>query len=234
MSARAAIDGHIYRGIADLSRHLHSPQQAVDAIAQRTVDFAVSDIPATRYAGITVTTSRSMKTLATSHPFPAILDQIQADHQQGPCFTATARRGIVRIDDLNEDTRWPLYCEAALAATSIRSVLTVWLFTSDQSTGALSLYADQPHAFTTDTEEIGYVLATHAALAAETARREGRFQLALANRDVIGQAKGILMSRLGIDALDAFGLLKRLSENQNLKLVEVARQVVARGDVLHE
>jgi transcriptional regulator with GAF, ATPase, and Fis domain len=230
MSARVATGGHIYQRIADLSRHLHSPQQAVDAIGQRAVDFAVSDVPAAQYAGICVITARSMKTLATSHPSPAILDEIQADQQQGPCFTATARRGIVRIDDLSEDTRWPLYCGAALPATSIRSVLTIWLFTSDQSTGALSLYADRPHAFTADTEDIGYVLATHTALAAETARREGRLQLALANRDVIGQAKGMLMSRLGIDEVDAFGLLKRLSDDQNKRLVDVARQIVARGD----
>jgi ribosomal protein S13 len=59
------------------------------------------------------------------------------------------------------------------------------------------------------------------------AQRTDHLRAALLNRDVIGQAKGIIMERYNIDADAAFSTLKRISQAQNMKLHEVARNDAA-------
>jgi AmiR/NasT family two-component response regulator len=56
-----------------------------------------------------------------------------------------------------------------------------------------------------------------------------QFRSALASRDVIGQAKGMIMERFSIDAVHAFELLKKLSQQSNTRIVEIASNLVARG-----
>lgn len=113
------------------------------------------------------------------------------------------------------------------------STLSFELFTSRQTLGALNVYADAPEAFDEHSVEIGLVYATHAALVWECSRREESFQSALASRDLIGQAKEILMQQFDIDAVHAFEQLKRLSQESNTALVDIAHRVVKlRGMVL--
>lgn len=144
-------------------------------------------------------------------------------------MSAAWRQHTVRVDDLATDNRWPLYRRDALQATPIRSILSFRLFTSDETIGALNLFAERPHAFDEQAEEIGYVLATHAALAWDTVRRECQFRSALASRDLIGQAKGILMARFNIDAIQAFELLKHVSKESNTRLVDIAHELTTRS-----
>lgn len=154
----------------------------------------LSTVPGAQYAGITLARpSGYIETPATTHRYPVLLDEIQQQYKQGPCFVAAWHQHTVRIDDLVEDKRWPNYRRDALAATSIKSILSFRLFASEQTMGALNLYSDKPYAFDEAAEEIAYVLATHAALAWDTVRREDHFLSALTSRDIIDQAKGILM-----------------------------------------
>jgi AmiR/NasT family two-component response regulator len=98
--------------------------------------------------------------------------------------------------------------------------------------GALNAYASATDAFADDDRQIGLIIADHAALALDYARvrdeaeREaGELRTALQSRDVIGQAKGILMERSGLDADEAFAVLRLLSQRRNVKLREVAADV---------
>jgi AmiR/NasT family two-component response regulator len=91
---------------------------------------------------------------------------------------------------------------------------------------ALNFYAEQPRAFDHGAIEIGLIFAAHTAIAWNMLKRDDQFRSALESRDIIGQAKGMLMERFHIDAVHAFELLKRLSQESNLQLVEVARQLV--------
>lgn len=219
----------IHTRIADVARTLHdSAQDAGEPVAQQVVDYAVSEIPGAQYAGITVATSRrEVETPAATHEYPALLDAYQQKHQQGPCLSAAWHEHTVRVENLETDDRWPDYRRDALNGTPIRSILSFRLFTSEQTIGALNVYADDPRAFDDESEDIGYALATHAALAWDTERRVGQFRSALASRDVIGQAKGMLMERFGVDAVRAFELLKKISQDTNTRLADVAHQVVA-------
>lgn len=110
-------------------------------------------------------------------------------------------------------------------------MLCVPLWIDERGLGALSLYADQAAAFNESHERVTILLATFAALALAEAQRADQMYDALGNRDVIGQAKGILMERHGVTADAAFSVLSPVSQAENIKLAEVARRFVETGDL---
>uniref|UniRef100_UPI0019157AC6 ANTAR domain-containing protein n=1 Tax=Mycobacterium paraintracellulare TaxID=1138383 RepID=UPI0019157AC6 len=132
----------------------------------------------------------------------------------------------VRVDDYEAETRWPEFVAAALSETPVRSSLSIQLYTDDTELGALNLYSERPNAIHAHTEELSLALAAHAAIAFAAARRAEQFRSALASRDIIGQAKGIIMERYTINAVAAFTLLMKLSQDSNIPLHEIARRLV--------
>jgi hypothetical protein len=108
--------------------------------------------------------------------------------------------------------------------------------TGDSGGGSLNSYGVTPYAFNDTAQEIGLILAAHASVAARAVNERRTLQSlsrdlqqALLSRDVIGQAKGILMERLKITPEDAFDLLRRSSQQLNIKLREVARGLAETG-----
>jgi len=218
----------IHRRIAGLARELHNrPAGEGSAVIDELALQAAQTIPGAQYAGITVTNGRSkVTTAAKTHRIPELLDAIQQQHRQGPCLVTASEHHTVWVDDLTTETRWPAYRRAALDETPVRSLLSFELFTTQHNMGALNVYAEAPHAFDDDSREIGVVFATHAALVWDSVRREQDFRSALASRDMIGQAKGMLMERFQVDAVRAFELLKQLSQESNKPLWEIAQRLV--------
>jgi hypothetical protein len=104
------------------------------------------------------------------------------------------------------------------------------LWASEGTLGALTLYAPQPAAFSAHDERIIELFATRAALALAEAQRTDHLKAALVNRDLIGQAKGIIIERYKVKPDAAFSTLTRISQDGNIKLHEVARQVVETGE----
>ncbi|MBB2990768.1 hypothetical protein FHR72_002241 [Mycolicibacterium iranicum] len=191
------------------------------------VETAVAAVPGAVYAGITlVTESEDVSSVAATHEYVDLLDAVQQEVREGPCLSAAWENHLICIEDLRSDGRWPKYRDAALARTPVRSVLSFELHTEGKSVAALNFLAETPGAFDADSIELGVVYATHTTLAWNSLRREQQFRNALASRDVIGQAKGILMERHDIDAVAAFDLLRRLSQEMNVKLADLAQQLV--------
>ncbi|MDT5012235.1 MAG: hypothetical protein QOH57_3852 [Mycobacterium sp.] len=95
--------------------------------------------------------------------------------------------------------------------------------------GALNLFGTKPEVFTIENEAVAAMLATHAATALIADDKRLQFQSALASRDIIGQAKGMIMERFNVDAVRAFELLRSFSQNSNTRLALVAEEVVSRG-----
>lgn len=219
------------RDVAELVETLNqrSRVESEGALDELLVNL-LAHMSCAQHAGVTLTTSAGdVQTLSATDRYPAVLDDIQRQHREGPCLAAAWKHHVVRLDDVGAEERWPSYCREVAATTPIRSILAFELFTGEGSTGALNFYSQTPNAFDDDSVELGLILATHAALAWHMVRRDEQFRSALASRDVIGQAKGMLMERFDIDALQAFELLKRLSQTSNIALAEVAQQVVGRG-----
>jgi GAF domain-containing protein len=181
---------------------------------------------------VTLVQSRRRVVSAAASGEPARrFDDLQQQTQQGPCLDAMYEQRTVRVDDLTTDPRWPELARRATAELGVARVLCFQLFVHAGNLGALNLLARRPGAFTDESERIGLLFASHAAIAVADARDLNHITTALDSRDVIGQAKGILMERLKITADQAFGVLSRLSQRSNVKLRDVARNLVETGEM---
>jgi AmiR/NasT family two-component response regulator len=108
----------------------------------------------------------------------------------------------------------------------IHGMLSLWLSTDSSSYGALNLYADRAEAFEREDLAIALALAAQISVALAAHREIKQRSVAMANRTVIGQAEGIIMERLGIDADQAFAYLRRMSQTENRKLVSICCEIV--------
>jgi GAF domain-containing protein len=217
--------------IAELVQALHSRSDAdADTVLDELVEHAAVEIPGADYAGITVTrNAKHIDTPAATHKWPILLDEIQQRHREGPCLTAAWEEKIVHVADLETDDRFPSYRRDALEQTPIRAIMAFQLFIADETMGALNVYAERSNAFDDSSRDIGRVFAAHSSVAWNSARREEQFKRALASRDTIGQAKGMIMERYGVDAVQAFEVLRKLSQDSNVPLVQVATDLVTKA-----
>ena len=213
--------------VAELVQTLQQQDTDADTVLGELTQSSVSAMPGALHGGITIASRHGkVRTASATGRYPELLDEIQQRHDQGPCLSAAWEHHIIRINDMALENRWPAYCRDAIEETPIRSVMSFQLFADIHDMGALSFYAEEPNAFDDESAELGLIFATHIALAWNMSRRDEQFRSALASRDIIGQAKGMIMERFKIDAVPAFELLKRLSQNSNTPLVVVARQLV--------
>jgi ANTAR domain len=104
--------------------------------------------------------------------------------------------------------------------------LSIHLYNTKTEFGALTLYSDQSLTFTPQFEELALALGAHAAIGLSCVRRDAQFESALASRDMIGQAKGMIMERYNLDAVAAFALMVTLSQESNTPVTEISRQLV--------
>ena len=215
--------------VAELVQGLHNrPDTDSDTVVAELAEHAAARIPGAQYAGITLTrNAKQVETPATTHHWPLLLDKIQQRHLEGPCLTAAWEEKTVHVRDLETDDRFPNYRKDALEETPIRSIMAFQLFIADESLGALNVYSEEPNAFGHESRTLGLIFAAHSSVAWNSARRESQFQKALASRDVIGQAKGMIMERYRVDAVQAFELLRKLSQNSNVPLPKVASDLVS-------
>jgi transcriptional regulator with GAF, ATPase, and Fis domain len=175
-----------------------------------------------------VSESNDFRSLAATRQLAIDVDNIQEQLGEGPCLDAADGDALVRCDDLQDELRWPRFAKGAVAV-GVRAMMSFQLYTNDKRKGALNLFGLNSGGFTAKDQAVGAMLATHAATALIAHDRERQFQAALASRDAIGQAKGMIMERFGVDATRAFELLKKLSQDANTPVVDIAAGLVARG-----
>ncbi len=215
--------------VEQLVRTLRLPAGEADDLVSRIVGEAVRMVPAARHAGVIVTDSdKNLRTVfASACGAPPARRTADADGH-GPCLTAARKQIVVRMHDIAADTRWSDFRRAAKEC-DVGSMLCVPLFIDDRLLGTLSFYGEQPDVFRDGAEPIARLLATLSAVALADSFQRERMERALRNRDVIGQAKGILMSSHGVAADTAFEMLRTHSQRTNCKLVAVAERVVETG-----
>ncbi|OBG23770.1 GAF and ANTAR domain-containing protein [Mycobacterium sp. 852002-51057_SCH5723018] len=216
--------------MAELAREIAAPRQLEQILADVTTT-AVQLIPAADIAGVLlVKKGGEFESLADTDSLVAQLDKLQHDFGEGPCADAALNETIVRTDDLRSEPRWPRYAPAAVER-GVLSSLSFKLYTAERTAGALNLFSFKANVWDTEAETIGSVFAAHAAAAILAGRHGEQMLSALSSRDRIGQAKGIIMERYSVDDVRAFELLRRLSQESQGKLVDVAQRVIdTRGD----
>jgi len=198
----------------------------VTATVQAIVAAAVAQVPGAEQASVSSTgRRRNVVTLASTGDVADQVDQAQYETGQGPCLDSLDHQCTVRLSDLIEEERWPAFTERA-NVLGVGSMLAVQLYVEEDDLGALNLLSSKPHAFDDRSEHVALLFASHAAVAMAAALRQGHLREALLHRDVIGQAKGMMIERFKVSDEQAFGLLVATSQRTNHKLHQVAADVV--------
>jgi GAF domain-containing protein len=211
--------------MAALARDVAVPV-AIDDVLRGVTDAVLELIPGAEYAGLLLLgRGGKYETLVPTDDLMYKLDEMQIRTGEGPCVEAAIDDLIVRTDDFESELRWPEYSKLVVKV-GIRSALSFKLYTAQRNAGALNVFSTEVKAFDAEAEAIGSVLAAHAAAAIVASRQEEQLQSALSSRDLIGQAKGIIMERYQVDAVRAFEMLRELSQSENVKLVDIAKQVI--------
>jgi GAF domain-containing protein len=204
----------------------------VDDLLHRLTDHA-DIVTGSQGTGVVLAGHRGLAFAAASDDQVVEIEVLQDRIASGACHEAFATDQLVIVDDLAGEDRWPEYCERAVEL-GFRAVVGVPMRACGQTIGVLNIYRRDPGAWNeADIEgaEIltamgaGYVL--HANHLRAQHDLTDQLETALGSRDVIGQAKGLLIERHGVDAAEAFAMLRMASQNGNLKRREVAAKLVA-------
>ncbi len=207
-------------------------QMAVDLRDQPDVEETLASIAAyaqetlgTDHAGIHVVENKEILTAASTDPVVEHADKLQTELGEGPCLQAVWSQGTFLVPDTATDERWPLFGPVA-AELGLHSMLSVRLFTSEQTLGALNLYSTSVRNFDSDDIAMAHIFGQHASVAFSSARREEGLRQAIDARHLIGQAQGILMERFDLSADQSFSVLRRYSQENNVKLRTVAAEII--------
>lgn len=216
--------------VAAIAREL-AEAHGLDEVLQRIVDLGAQHLE--RCDGVSVMVIQRggrVSTPAFSSPTARDTDRAQYQTAEGPCLSSMDEHRTIVVDDLHDDGRWPAFADEAVAL-GVRSMCSIRLFLERDTMGALNFYASSPHAFDQRDVLLGEVFASHAAVALRSAITETGLEAALRNRDVIGQAKGVIMNRETVTADEAFARLRTLSQRQNRPVRDIAEDVVRTGEV---
>ncbi|GAA4886374.1 ANTAR domain-containing protein [Actinomycetospora straminea] len=233
-------------GLAPAFVHLADALFAVPAdsgvvgVVERVVDAARAIVPGADVVSVVLRNPDGrLDTVAASHDVAFKADALQDEVGEGPSHTAMHRSGVgTSMGHLTgADASWPTFGRQAAEGLGLGAVLSTGMFPGGEPPrfGALNFYSWTSDGLDAADRDHALVLAAHAAtaIAAVQARtaaelREAQLREALKSRDVIGQAKGVLMERRGLTSDEAFDLLRRTSQDLNVKLREVAETLVTR------
>ena len=214
-------------------------EHSMETLLQSVTDLAASVMPGDTEVAVTLLVNHKPTTTAYTGQRALDCDESQYGHGYGPCLHAATTGEVVVIDDARTERRWAAYSRQAAERGALSSLSTP-LIIGEPLSGALNMYGREANAFDASTRSIAARFAPYAAVAVanmsayQSARRMAdNLEVALASRAVIDQAKGILMERLKVTAVQAFELLAKVSMRSNTKLRDVAEELVETGKFPH-
>ncbi|MCU1398598.1 MAG: response regulator receiver and domain protein [Acidimicrobiales bacterium] len=224
----------LQRSLAELSAFLVSEQSIADSLT-RISSLAVDALAPAMFAGITMMVDGRVTTRAFTDPTCPEIDHAQYESGRGPCMDAFRGGAVVVVESLRGDDRWPEFAAAA-TAHGVRSTLSLPMLTGGAPIGALNFYASTAGAFGESDVDVGRMFAAQASVVLVNAQaywgarlRSEDLERALAGREVIDMAKGIIVNSMGCDPDTAFDVLVKQSQAENRKLRDVAADIVARA-----
>jgi GAF domain-containing protein len=200
----------------------------LDKALFRLTSLATEMIPGCDVASVSLVDDGRLRTTAATEEVAHRLDELQYETQEGPCLGAATGDRWLCTPSLADDARWPRFSRAVAEEFGMGSLLSCQLSrvqAPEHRTGAVNLYSRRPDAFTEADGMIGLLIGAHAGVLVDAARERADLRRALESRDVIGQAKGILMAQHGLDEDEAFAQLTEVSQRFNVKLRDLARFV---------
>ena len=173
-----------------------------------------------------------LRSVAASDDRFAHLEDLQVRHQEGPCITAFDTKELVGAVDLEHDGRWPLFSEAAIRR-EVRAVLASPLPYNQDAVGVVAVLSERSRPWSAANElallaftDLAALLIASIIQGEQQSELAGQLQGALDSRQVIEQAKGILMGTQGISARAAYEHLRSRARAERRKLGVVCAEVV--------
>lgn len=203
-----------------------------EGYVQQVVELAATRVLAGSSCGLTLRRDGRTSTVGCSDDLASQADELQYAAGTGPCLQAMDTQRVVLVIDLGTEDRWGDYRLHAISQ-GVRSSLSVPIPGSNGAAGALNLYSRNPGAFGDEHIDRAQRFADQATGALELAVRladqatlNRNLQAAMATRSIIDQAIGVIMAQNRCDTDTAFGILRRASQNRNIKLWHVATDIV--------
>jgi GAF domain-containing protein len=213
----------IHRLLIDMAAEVHqAPEKAVPHISE----YARTAVRGEDSGIMLVKAKRRVETLGETNHRVADAHRMQSELDEGPCLDAIRTDlGVYLVDDLAAEDRWPRWAQE-VTQLGYRSSISALMETAGRRFGSLNVYDGRPGAFTRADLEVLELLASQAAVAYANAEAHLNLRVALDSRTVIGQAQGVLMQAYDLDAETSFAYLRRLSQAENVRLVDVAQELL--------
>lgn len=218
--------------LVETARRLYVSED-LDETLTRITSVVTETLQGCDCASVSLLEGDRITTRAPTAPVAEEIDRIQYDLGEGPCLeAATAGPGFVYTPSTRDDRRWPQLSPrmAALGVGSVLSCRLAVIADRERTLGGINMYAMTPDAFSEEDQLLGVLLASHAGVVVDAAHRSAQLHRAIESRDVIGQAKGILMERHRISSDEAFDRLRHGSQHLNVKLAELAARLAETGE----
>jgi hypothetical protein len=215
----------VFRELADLLYRGDEYDQVFDA----AVSAAPRLVTGCDHASLMVRRGNAIRTVAASDDVATAIDDAERALGEGPCLDAIVLDSAYHESSLVGRSRWPRLAARVLTETSVRSMAGFRLRVSEDYTGALNLFSDTEGGLTSESVNQAMLLAsfvTVALIASQERRAADTLRGGLHSNREIGKAVGLMMAFHKISDDEAFQMLRKASQDMNLKLAEVARQVV--------
>jgi GAF domain-containing protein len=207
---------------------------SMDSLLKTVADLTKTVMPGNPETSVLLLVKDKPSTVVHTGALAMDLDERQYERGHGPCLHAARTGSLTEIADTRTETRWPDYARSAAERGNGSSLSIPLVIDEDeQVTGALNIYAREPHAFDEESRSVATRFGPYAAVAAgnlyayQSARdMADNLQIALESRAVIDQAKGILIERYRLTPDQAFQLLARASMH------DIADHLVQTGELL--
>ena len=225
-------EDRLLQTFASLADTLVDDYDVVDLL-QMLVDTC-SDLLDTTAAGILLADATgTLDVVASTSEAGRLVEMMQLSAEAGPCVESFVTGRVVSVPDIGESPEeWSLFRESALAQ-GFASVHAVPLRLRETTIGTLNLLRDtvgeldpQDQTAARAFADVATIGILHERSIRETALLAEQLQGALNSRIVIEQAKGMVAQRDGLSTEQAFSLLRGHARNNNLRLADVARDII--------
>jgi transcriptional regulator with GAF, ATPase, and Fis domain len=215
----------IAEALLQVAREIHA-QRDLASTMEAIVQSARRSLSGVDHVGVSlVHRGGGIETVAGTDPLVWELDSLQYELGEGPCLDAIQAGPLTVANHLRHDPRWRRYVPCAVER-GVTAQMGVRLYVETETLGGLNLYSTSTEVIDPELQDLAKLFAAHATLALGKARQEEDLNAALATRKVIGQALGMLMERYQLDEDRAFQFLVRVSQASNVKLRDIAQELV--------